>query len=107
LILFSDPKFLCFVLDTTGLITRPKSMRQALTFASSWPALVSLDLTAWDSFSDSVPELLNWAAQDIAAWILTLALSLLQLVKHLPETLESLNVSYTGITNRGTSPRLT
>ncbi len=81
-------------------------MRQALTFASSWPALVSLDLTAWDSFSDSVHELLNWAAQDIAAWILTLALSLLQLVKHLPETLESLNVSYTAITNRGTAPRL-
>jgi hypothetical protein len=50
-------------LCTTGLVTGQKSMRQALTFASSWPALVSLDLSAWDSFSDSVRELPNRAAQ--------------------------------------------
>ncbi|ELR11524.1 Fbox domain containing protein [Acanthamoeba castellanii str. Neff] len=66
----------CWTLRSLALSR--KSMRQALTFASSWPALVSLDLSAWDSFSDS-------------------------LVKHLPETLESLTLSYTAITNRGTS----
>lgn len=38
----------------TGLVARKSRLREALKFAATLPRLDSLDLSAWDTLSDSV-----------------------------------------------------